>query len=249
MSLVQVAAVVLAAGKGTRMGATDTNKVAQILGQKPLITHTVSHLVSAGFGQIVVVVGFAANSVKKVLVGKPVTYAYQPERLGTADALNLGVEKVKSSYRTIISLYGDDSAFYPKSLYPKLIAYHRQNQASITLLTVNVINPIGLGRIIRDSQGNLVQIIEDKNATPDQKKIHEINTGLFCFDRTVLTDLLPKIHQNSVSGEYYLTEIVELACKNSFKVVGFSWPDSDIWHGVNTPEELFKARQKILNLP
>jgi bifunctional UDP-N-acetylglucosamine pyrophosphorylase/glucosamine-1-phosphate N-acetyltransferase len=237
----QVAAIILAAGKGTRFKAQKVkNKVTHEIGRKPMVVYTVDHLRQAGIEIIIAVVGFAAGSVKQVLGGQ-VTYAHQSKRLGTGHAVKIGLQSVPKPVKTLISMYGDDSAFYPPSLFRALIDSHRLHEADISLVTVHVPNPAGLGRIIRDQNGQMRAIVEERNANRSQKLVHEINTGLFCFKRSFLENSLPLLKKNPVSGEYYLTDLITLAVTAGLKVNTLIWPDNSIWHGVNTREELITA--------
>lgn len=239
-----VCAIILAAGKGKRMNAKKTNKVALTLGDKPLVAHTLIHLREAGIKDIIAVVGFAAKSVKAAL-GQDVTYALQTKRLGTAHAVKIGLNHIPLEAQTVLTMYGDDSAFYPPALFEAIVSSHQKSQRPITLLTLSVKDPKGLGRIIRNSMGELIDIVEEKNATKSQRQLHEINTGLFCFNRNFITRHINQIRKNPVSHEYYLTDIVSLAVKAGFKVNSFTWPEDSIWFGINTPQELLTARQKI----
>ena len=238
------AAIVLAAGKGARLKAKDCNKVVYPLGTKPMISYTVDHLEQAGINQIIMVVGFQSQSVQAVL-GARVIYAHQTRRLGTGHALKVGLVSVPAAHNPILSLYGDDSAFYPPALFNQVILKHRQSGAPISILTVVKTNPSGLGRIVRNPDHHVVAIVEDKNATLAQKQICEINTGLYCFERPFLDDFLPQIRKNPVSGEYYLTDLVSLAVQARLPVNAVLWPDASIWQGVNTPAELALAQERM----
>lgn len=244
----KTAAVVLAAGKGTRLNATkDRNKVTFQLAEKPMVVYSVDNLVAAGFSNITVVVGFASESVKKAL-GNRVTYQIQENPEGTGHALMVGMKGVPGDVKTVFSLYGDDSAFYPPKLYESLYHRHQEEKAVVTLLTIEKEDPAGLGRIIRNQNGEVVAIVEEKNANEAEKKIKEINTGLYCFNREFLDQALKKIKRNEISGEFYLTDIVELACKENKKVTALFWQDQTVWFGVNTLEQLDSANEAMISL-
>ena len=236
----QVAAIILAAGKGTRMKSTDKNKVVHALASKPMVAYTVKNLENSGIKSIIVVVGFASESVR-VALKNSVTYAVQRKRLGTGHAVKVGLSKVPKNVQQIVSLYADDSAFYSPKLISSLLSTHRKNKAAVTVVTVTKKDPHGLGRILRDSKGQIKAIIEEKNASPKQKKITEINTGLYCFDSHFLAQGINKVKKNPVSGEYYLTDMVEIANNLGKKVIALHWLDSSIWFGVNTRKQLIKA--------
>lgn len=241
----KVTAVILAAGRGTRMKSkSDCNKVALKIGSTPMIKLTVDHLNSIQISQIITVVGFAAESVKEVL-GDKVEYAYQNNPLGTGDALKCALPMIDPDSDTILSMYGDDSAFYPSSLFKTMIQSHHSANAAITLLSLKVTDPTGLGRIIRDQNSQVTSIVEEKNATEKQKQINEINTGLCCFNKATLTKLIKQIHINPVSQEYYLTDVIQIAHQQRLVINSVVWPDSTVWHGINTPQQLQTAQLKL----
>lgn len=238
------AAIVLAAGRGTRMKAKNKNKVTFALGGRPMICHSIDNLHAAGLNQVVVVVGFQANSVKTAL-GDTVTYATQHEPLGTGDAVKAALPHLPSGVDTVLTVYGDDSAFYPPALYQEMITKLRTTGSDLLVLTIHKDNPFGLGRIVRDQTGQIVKIVEEKVASETEKQIHEINTGFYCFTRDFLVNYLPFIQPNPVSGEYYLTDLVEIALSHGRKVEALFLADDSIWHGVNNRSDWARARAKL----
>lgn len=239
-----VCAVVLAAGKGSRMNAKSKNKVAFKLNGQPMITRTVDHLYQAGIENIIAVVGYQAESVRAAL-GHNVRYAIQSEQLGTGDAIKTAVPLIGKTITTILTVYGDDSAFYPHSLFTEMIAKKEASNCDLLFLTIHKDDPTGLGRIVRDESGQVVSIVEEKVATDEQKKIQEINTGFYCFDRDFLVNYIGEIQKNPVSTEYYLTDMVEIALKNDKKVETYFVQDDSIWHGVNNRSDFARAKIKI----
>lgn len=244
IDLTTTAAVVLAAGRGTRMNSTDINKVALKLGDKPMVEHTIEHLKQAGISQIIVVVGFQADSVRKAL-GNNVVYAVQAQQLGTGDAFKSALPSLSPSIDTVLAVYGDDSAFYPPELYATMVARKQSHGCDLLVLTIKKSDPTGLGRIVRDDLGNIVKIVEEKNASIEEKAIEEINTGFYCFDRKFLDQYIGEIAKNTVTGEYYLTDLVEIALSHGKKVEAYFEANDRVWHGVNRPEDLLAAEQKI----
>lgn len=244
IALSHTAAVILAAGRGSRMNAQKKNKVAFYLGGKPMIVHTVDNLLQAGVGQIIVVVGYQSESVKKAL-GTRVSYAVQKEQLGTGDALRSALSALSPEVTTVLSVYGDDSAFCPPELYRRMLEKQMKDGAPLLFLTIHKDDPTGLGRILRDEGGNLIKIVEEKLASDAEKKIREINTGFYCFNRQFLIEYLPRIQKNAVTGEYYLTDLVELALQSGLKVETIFIKDNSVWHGVNNRIELARAERKI----
>ncbi len=231
---------ILAAGKGRRINATDRNKVAYELAGKPMIAHTVDLLEKMGIKDIIAIVGYASESVRQAL-GDRVKYALQVEQLGTADALKAGLAQVPNSATDVLSVYGDDSAFYTPELINQLVTTHRAENADITFITVKLKDPAGLGRIVRDQNGQVQAIVEEKNATPEQKQITEINTGLYCFKKNFLQQYLSAVKKNPISGEYYLTDLIDIAIREGKKVLAITWPDPSVWFGVNTPDQWHQA--------
>lgn len=238
------AAIVLAAGKGTRINATTRNKVTLTLDGKPMIAHTLDNLKRSGIGQVVVVVGYLADSVKESL-GPDLDYAVQDPPRGTGDAVRVGLPHLKPNINNVIVVYGDDSAFYPPELYKKLEMKISAKNADMIVVTLIKDNPTGLGRIVRDDSGNIARIVEEKVATVQEKKIKEINTAMSCSNRILLDNLIGKIQENPVSKEFYFTDIVELAIKNGYTVKPHVLEDESYWQGVNTREELKLARNKF----
>lgn len=237
------AAIVLAAGRGTRMNTTDKNKVTVRLNGQPMVAHTIDNLTTAGVNQIIVVVGFQADSVREAL-GDTVDYAMQEEQLGTGHAIMTALPLLDDNIATILAVSGDDSSFYPPSLYQKMVDKQRSAPADVLVLTINRDDPTGLGRIVRDEDGKITRIVEEKVATSEEKMIQEINTGFYCFDKDFLIDHIDLIKRNPVSKEYYVTDLVEIALKTGKKVETYLTSDSSVWHGVNTHEDYLAARAK-----
>ena len=240
----EVAAIILAAGRGSRMKAKSKNKVAFKLGGEPMIAHTVKHMQEAGITQIIAVVGYQADSVREAL-GTKVSYVIQTEQLGTGDAPKYALPLISSETHSILTVYGDDSAFYPPELFVQMVERKVATKCDVLFLTIHKEDPTGLGRIVRDSSGKIVSIVEEKNATDEERKIQEINTGFYCFDRDFLVNYIGEIQKNSVTGEYYLTDMIEIALKHSKKVDAFFVQDDSIWHGVNNRSDFAKAQAKI----
>ena len=154
-----IAAVVLAAGKGKRIKSKTFNKVVLNLGEKPMILYTIELLEKFQIKPIVVVVGFAKDSVMSIL-GNRVIFAEQRKRLGTAHAIQCGLKKLNSKVSEILVLNGDDSAFYTENLIEKLVKTHLTSGAALTFLTIMLENPSSLGRIIRGKNGEVLAIVE-----------------------------------------------------------------------------------------
>lgn len=241
----KIGAIVLAAGEGTRMQSTTQNKVVLPVAKKPVITYVIDRLEEVRISPIVVVVGFAKQSVIDAL-GERVLYADQSERLGTAHAALKGLSKMPGEIKQIMIVYGDEFS-YPKEKTEELIAAHLKSGAALTYLTIAVENPTGLGRILRDKTGKVIKIVEEKDATEEEKKITEVNPGCYICTREFLETYLPQVQKSPVTGEFYLTSIIDIAIANNEKVETVQ-AGNMIWRGINTKEELAEAEKIIRSI-
>lgn len=242
------AAIILAAGKGTRLQAPpDQNKVVFPINGRPMIDYSVTTLEKHVINPIVVVVGHAAQSVKSVL-GDRVAYVTQEKLNGTASAVQCALPLIPDTCESVLVMYGDDSAFYTPQLLNHLCDVHTAHQNAVTLITITKSDPTGLGRIIRNQNGDMIAIVEEKVATPKQKEINEINTGLYCFNVSFLKSALHQVKENPISHEYYLTDVVSIAKDTNQPVEALLWPDGSIWHGVNTKDQLKAAETRMISL-
>lgn len=244
----KVAAIILAAGKGTRMKSKDINKVTLPFLNKPLITYAVELMIDLS-RPVIVVVGAFHKSVKKVLKKYPVVYAYQQKRLGTGHATRVGLDALKKTSpppSLVLVGYGDHSMFYKKKSIEKLISLHLKNKAAMSLITTENNHPEKLrwGFIIRDEDGNLTDSVEYKDATERQRKTTELNAGFYCFDYGFLKANINKIRKSPESGEYYINSLIKIAVDGGKKVVGLKEPFSGVGIGINTYGELSES-QKI----
>ncbi len=240
----KIAAIILAAGKGKRMKALKRNKVVFKLANKHMIVHTVDLLDKLKIEIKIVVVGFAKKSVMDVLKDR-VVYAIQKKRLGTAHAVMRALEKLPKNVNNVLVLQGDDSALYKEETIVKLIDLHLLSKAAFTFLTIEVGNPAGLGRILRDKSDKLMSVIEEKDATEEEKKIKEINPACYMISVGFLNKYLKKIKKSKVTSEYYLTNLIDIAIKNNEKIEAVK-AGKISWRGINTPEELKEAERLFL---
>jgi bifunctional UDP-N-acetylglucosamine pyrophosphorylase/glucosamine-1-phosphate N-acetyltransferase len=234
--------IILAAGRGKRMNLKYANKVTLTLADKPLILHSVQLLSKMKFTQIIVVVGFAKDSVKKVLKDTRVIFAEQTKQMGTAHAVESALSKLDKKINDVLVIQGDDSHFYNETIISNLIGIHLSEKASLTFLTITAQNPSGLGRIVRDKNGKVVGIVEEKDATENTRKINEINPACYIFDVQFLKKYLPKIPKSKITGEYYLTSLIDIAIKNNEKIQTLKAGEM-IWRGINTVEDLIEAEK------
>lgn len=236
------AAIILAAGKGTRLNSDIKNKVLQPLAGRPMIDYTIDALKKAGLKTLLFVTGFKGDSVKQHL-GDRYLYAQQSKRLGTGHAVKVALSTLPYQITDVIVLYGDHSAFYSPEMIQKLIHQHLQTNSQISLLTAIADGNTDYGRIIRDDQQQIIGIREVKDASPQELKIKEINPGCYCFSVDFLKKYLPRIKKNPLNGEYYLTDLVALAVDNLIPIQNYKVPIEVIGVGVNTAEQLATANQ------
>lgn len=234
-----IAAVVLAGGRGKRMESAAPKVLHEICG-RPMISYTLENLRRSNIGQIVVVVSYRKYEVMKT-IGGAVKFAYQKNpKGGTADAAAAGLKEVSSKVKTLVVINGDDSAFYKPETINNVIATHKKTNSVLTFVSLERDNPCGLGRVVRDGEGKLIGIIEEKDATEEQKEIKEVNDGLYVFEKGWLEKNIGKVELSS-QGEYYLVDLIKMAVDKKEKVSVYHLEDSSEWQGINTPDQLDEA--------
>ena len=202
--------VILAAGKGTRMNS-DLPKVLHKLQSKPLIDYVIDESELLNPKEIILVVGFKKESVIKHTESRiNLKYATQIEQLGTGHAVLQTNELLKNRKGHILILYGDVPNIKASTLQP-IVNDHISNNRDLTLITAEIDDPTGYGRIIRDKKGNLLKIVEEKDCSDDEKKIKEWNPGIYIFKIPEVFKILDNIKTNNASKEYYLTDAIGLA--------------------------------------
>ena len=221
-------AIILAAGKGTRM-KTELPKCAYPLLKKPMVTYIIEALESISIDQIICVVGHKKEVLQDILKDR-VKYAIQEEQLGTGHAVKCALDFIDDNGYTII-LPGD-TPLIDKEILDQLIEVHKSNKNDFTIGTIVLENPFGFGRIVRDSSNSVLRIVEEKDASEEERKIKEINTGLFLVDNFLLKKALLEIKNNNAKGEYYLTDIVEILSKEA-KIGTFTIKDTYKLNGIN----------------
>ena len=238
-----ISAVILAAGKGTRMKSTLPKVIHKICG-RPMIAYTLENLRSAGVGSITAVISFKRNQVAKYIKGAIELAIQKNPKGGTADAARAGFVKVPPSSKILIVINGDDSAFYKPETIRQIIKTHLERQRALTFVSLMKNNPTGLGRVIRGKNGLITKIVEEKDATPEEKKIKEVNDGLYVFDKDWFAKNIDNV-KKSKQGEYYLVDLIKMAIDQGMRMATYTLPDDSEWQGINTPEELEKARIKM----
>jgi len=233
----KVKAVILAAGKGTRMKSDLPKVVHKVMG-KPMAEYSIEAAKAAGADEICLVVGYMADEVKKE-VKSDVVYRIQEEQLGTGHAVKCAQDFIGDDGDTII-LCGDTPLIKGETL-KKLADHHREHGNAVTVLTAIIDDPTGYGRIIRDSEGRFVKSVEHKDADDEERKSKEINSGMYMFNSKALSEALGKITNNNVQGEYYLPDALTVIKDMGLKADAMSISDASEIAGVNTPEQLAEA--------
>lgn len=244
----ELVAVILAAGKGTRM-KSKLPKVLHKIGGKPMLQHVLDAADAAGAARKVVVVGHEAELVE-AMVGEQAQMALQAEQLGTGHAVMQTEAVLKDFCGTVMIICGDTPLLEAAEL-KKFYEGHVASQAAATVLTAFMDDPAGYGRIIRDADGNVLGIVEEKDAVLEQKAIKEINTGIYCVEAPLLFGVLATLTCDNAQGEYYLTDVLAKLNVMGKKVGGVATADSDMIMGINSRRQLAEAenimRRRILN--
>ncbi|NLJ86151.1 MAG: bifunctional UDP-N-acetylglucosamine diphosphorylase/glucosamine-1-phosphate N-acetyltransferase GlmU [Firmicutes bacterium] len=231
-----IAAVVLAAGKGTRMKSALPKMLHPVCG-RPMVTQVVGILQEAGIHRIIVVVG--PNEVADRL-GDQIEFVTQAEPLGTGHAVLQAEEALKGHNGPVVVVHGDTPLYLPDTI-KELVRYHQAAGATGTVLTVDVEDPTGYGRIIRDRDGSFVKIVEQKDATDEEAKTKEINSGTYVFAREPLFAALHQIKPQNVQKEYYLTDVLAILRRERHKVDIYKHGDAEEALGINNRAQLAVA--------
>jgi len=246
--MAQLATIVLAAGKGTRMKSATPKVLHEVCGQ-PLIEYVLDVAHHVGSSKTCVVLGHELEKVQKRL-SKGILTVEQKKLLGTGDAVKTAGKFFKDFKGNILILCGDTPLLKVETI-KALIKRHRKTNAVVTILTAVADNHQGYGRIIRNNFAKVVAIREENDCTEDEKDIREINSGVFCFNGQALFENLKKIKVNSRKGEYYLTDLVALLAEQRLCVETFTTSEPEEAWGVNTREDLaacaFIMRKRILS--
>jgi bifunctional UDP-N-acetylglucosamine pyrophosphorylase/glucosamine-1-phosphate N-acetyltransferase len=232
--------LILAAGLGTRMRSKKA-KVLHELDGKPLIAHVCRTAAALAPQKVYVVVGHQAEEVKiavlQELNGEQTVFALQSEQLGTGHAVNSAREFLHDTDSTLVILSGDVPIIRAETL-ASLIQQHHSRSAACTILTVKLKDPTGYGRVIRDEQGNFDHIAEQKDASDAERKVGEINSGIYCFNTRLLYRMLERLKPSEVTSEYYLTDVPALLRENGETVSLYEHHDPREVAGINNRAEL-----------
>jgi bifunctional UDP-N-acetylglucosamine pyrophosphorylase/glucosamine-1-phosphate N-acetyltransferase len=241
MLIMKIASIILAAGQSKRM-VSDTPKVLHKLNGKPLIQYSIAAARQAVTETPVIVVGNGAEMVRNE-VGDGAVFALQSERLGTAHAV-MAAESTVARDADLVLVTSADMPLLTGETLSAIVAAQKENNGPMTMLTVHSKNPRGFGRMLRYSDGSVLAIVEEAQATPEQLLIDELNVGVYCFNNKWLWDAIHKI-KLSPKGEYYLTDIVEIAVKSGLTVKALEMDDEDEALGVNNRVHLAEAERIV----
>ena len=236
-------AVVLAAGKGTRM-KSDKPKVLHTLAGDPLLTHVLETARAAGIGRTVVVVGHQAERVRETCQAADLEFVIQEPQLGTGHAVQMAEPALREGGWTVV-LAGDVPLLRTETL-SRLVKDTRDSGAAVAVLTCVVDDAGAYGRIVKDAQGNFLKIVEARDASPDELAIGEYNSGVYCYQTDRLRVALAELNTDNDQGEYYLTDTIGWLVARGEKVSTVETDDPDEVVGINTVDELAAAEKLFL---
>ena len=243
----ETSAIILAAGSGTRMKSAKPKVAHELLG-KPLVRWVVDAAREAGVGTVISVLGHGIDVVRP-LVEHDTQVVVQQQRNGTADAVNSAREACEGMTGSLLVLSGDCPLIRPETI-AGLARAREEADAAVAVLTMEAENPFGYGRIIRDAQGQVECIVEQKDCTPEQAAVTECNSGFYCFDAQYLFDALNRVSNENAQGEFYLTDVIGIARADGRSVVALCAEDPEECLGINTRLQLSvaaKVMQRRMN--
>ncbi|MGR3311643.1 MAG: sugar phosphate nucleotidyltransferase [Candidatus Brocadiales bacterium] len=245
-------AIVLAAGKGTRMKSDKPKVLHEIFG-KPLLEWVIKAISGAGISRILVIVGYQAERVKEVFKDFNLEWMRQHEQLGTAHAVETTRAYLGDISGNIVVLPGDAPLIMAETIR-SLLEWHYKHGADCTILTAKLDNPEGYGRIFKDKEGKIIRIIEEIDVTADEREIKEVNSGIYCFNAKALFDALDSVKPANKKGEYYLTDVIAILHTMGKRIETICISESSEIFGINTVQELTeierctKINQKYLKM-
>lgn len=239
----QYAALILAAGKGTRM-KSHLCKVLHMVAGRAMISYVVDAVRAAKLHDICVVVGHQADEVKAHVAGDGVRFVVQEPQLGTGHAVAAAHPVFSGFEGDILILCGDVPLITPRTI-EDFLRFHEQALSRISVLTTCLEDPFGYGRIVRTGDGGIVRIVEEKDASEEERTIREVNTGIYLVQGQLLYRILESLSPNNAQGEYYLTDIVTRAVDEAIPVHGYTLPDPTETIGINTRVDLARVSSYI----
>ncbi|HWH71798.1 MAG TPA: NTP transferase domain-containing protein [Candidatus Sulfotelmatobacter sp.] len=236
----KISALILAAGKGTRMKSTKAKVLHEVF-FAPMLHHVLDAVQPLTPIQTIIVIGHQGEQVKAAVKDYPVVFAEQQQQLGTGHAVLAAEEHLrKVENGTVMILCGDTPLIRTETL-GRMVAEHFAQNNPLSVMTTVLADPANYGRIITDESGNVLRIVEEKDASPAERKIREVNAGIYCVDTGLLLGALWKVDSGNKQGEFYLTDIVGIANREGHAVSRFLCPEPDEVLGVNSRLELAQA--------
>lgn len=238
------AAIILAAGKGTRMGGEEGSEIPKVMYEicsQPIIRHSVTLTEKAGIKKIILVVGYKKELIEDYFKDE-VEYAVQDQQLGTGHAVACAKSVVEGQAESVIVFYGDNPLYEPETIQ-NLIALYEKEKPTVAMLSVHFDDPMfwAFGRIVRDEVGEVVGIVEHKDCDEEQLKITECNPGFYIFDADWLWENISRLKTENVQHELYLTDMIHLAREQNKRIIAMPVPEESEALGINTPEQLKEA--------
>ena len=238
-----IGAVILAAGKGTRMHS-DLAKVLHTIDGRPMLAYSVDLARAVGAERIVAVIGHQAQQVRELCAAPGLLFVEQRPQLGTGHAV-LQARKAFAGFAGRVLVLCGDVRLLRTNTIAALIDHHDATGAAVTVMTVVLSDPGNYGRVVKDANGEVMKIVEARDATEAEKEIHEINTGIYCADSGFLFSAVTRIGNCNAQREYYLTDIMEIARRDGVRTQAYVAADAVEVMGINTPEELACARRIV----
>ena len=239
--------IILAAGKGTRMKSNLPKVLHKVCG-RPMLEHVIDAARGAGSEREIVVIGSGADEVERAITD--VEFALQAEQLGTGHAVKMAKDKINDMEGTVMILCGD-TPLVTADILEKFIEYHDESKASATVLTAMMPDATGYGRIVRNQSGSVDKIVEHKDATEEELQIHEVNSGMYCFNAKILFEALEQVTNDNAQGEYYLTDVLGIIRDKGLLINAFVTNAFTQILGINsryqlaTAERILRQRKNI----
>jgi UDP-N-acetylglucosamine pyrophosphorylase len=240
-----LATVILAAGKGTRM-KSDLPKVLHKINKKPLVHYVIEQANSVNSNPTVLIIGHEAELIKHETSNFNINYALQEQQLGTGHAVQQA-EKALENFEGDVLILSGDVPLLTKETIKNLLDTHKSEKSIATVLTAHLDDPFGYGRLIRNESGTVNCIVEQKDASEEEQKVNEINTGIYLINKTELFSALANVKNENSQSEYYLPDVLPMFIAQGKKVIAYKTMNFNETRGINNPEQLKEAEEILLS--